>query len=862
MAAALAIATGPVLAEAAITLASAPPVVVKTEPVAGSIDVSSDLTEIRVTFSKAMQDGSWSWSTWGEENFPETTGGARYLADGRTCVLPVKLEPGRFYAIWLNSNNFRGFQDTGNRSAVPYLLTFVTAAGVAASAPAPNSPLTWLEEAGIDVNAVSFVEAPSIQAMIEEWEGDGRTRFRGVFISQLPADAAPLRQLQFVNSDHVNIERMVDAEGSRIPFNQVHRDRRYHYTAELPSPALPGSLFIYGNEGSMDSKVSRDASGVFTYRFTHTPGGSVPTRRVEVHRLPPGAELIERSSNTIRRERGGRIEVVLDEVIPVRGNSTVSYRYRLPEVGATGGQRPPEVSAAVSAAVDEAVAIISGCAEGDPRIEKALESLRPLDQAQVVSAIVPHLTAERDTLRRAAIYVLWKSDLSEIGPAVPPLLKLLGHEEDFTRGMASLALAERKVAESFASLTEMVQNDASAYARRCAAYALGRLGDRRAVPVLERALGDTDANVRANAQSALTMLNSHASNIAVEDLALRMLAAIRDKEDGVLKELAVDRVKGWRDGLPHFAFEIRERFQQMTGRPFTMRVEKSLVEGDLAAVKCLGPEELQGIYLVLFFVKSPDGWRNWSVRNSPPETPLSDHLRKMRPPASTDQAAAPPSENGEGEANNALTGSTPEASLPTPAGESSRLNPDQRLVLDWTERQFGSYFDAREFAGWTHEERQNLEIRCLDALKGAHTREYYQAINTLCSLRSPAALPALRELAFERRDKNNRDRWMAVRGLGQMEDRESIPELIHLVYHGNVNTRWWAQIALVELTGENFGADWEAWRKWWNDSGGQPPCSPGIVRWWEGQPDDESLSAWLAEADGKFLHSLGARTAM
>ena len=110
-----------------LSLQSAPPVVVKTVPVAGAADVSPALTEIKVTFSKPMEDGSWSWSTWGEENFPETTGEPRYLADGRTCVLPVKLKPGKFYATWLNSDKFHNFKDRTGRPAVPYLFSFETA---------------------------------------------------------------------------------------------------------------------------------------------------------------------------------------------------------------------------------------------------------------------------------------------------------------------------------------------------------------------------------------------------------------------------------------------------------------------------------------------------------------------------------------------------------------------------------------------------------------------------------------------------------------------------------------------------------------------------------------------------------------
>ena len=53
-------------------------------------------------------------------------GKPKYLADKRTCVLPVKLEPGKTYAIWVNSEKLGNFKDTDGRSAVPYLLVFKT----------------------------------------------------------------------------------------------------------------------------------------------------------------------------------------------------------------------------------------------------------------------------------------------------------------------------------------------------------------------------------------------------------------------------------------------------------------------------------------------------------------------------------------------------------------------------------------------------------------------------------------------------------------------------------------------------------------------------------------------------------------
>jgi RNA polymerase sigma factor (sigma-70 family) len=104
-----------------------PPVVVRTVPQAGATEVdAATTTEIRVTFSKDMADGSWSWSQISNDSFPQMTGKPHYEKDRRTCVLPVKLEPGKTYVIWLNPPKFQGFRDTDSRPAVFYPLVFET----------------------------------------------------------------------------------------------------------------------------------------------------------------------------------------------------------------------------------------------------------------------------------------------------------------------------------------------------------------------------------------------------------------------------------------------------------------------------------------------------------------------------------------------------------------------------------------------------------------------------------------------------------------------------------------------------------------------------------------------------------------
>jgi RNA polymerase sigma-70 factor (ECF subfamily) len=108
------------------TIESMPPVVVKTMPESGTKDVSPGTIEIKVTFSKPMADGSWSWSTAWEGSTPEVVGKPKYEADGKTCVLKVKLEPNKSYGYWLNSGNFHNFKDRERHAAVPYLLVFQT----------------------------------------------------------------------------------------------------------------------------------------------------------------------------------------------------------------------------------------------------------------------------------------------------------------------------------------------------------------------------------------------------------------------------------------------------------------------------------------------------------------------------------------------------------------------------------------------------------------------------------------------------------------------------------------------------------------------------------------------------------------
>jgi hypothetical protein len=102
------------------------PKVIATNPKNGAADVDSSLSKITVTFSKPMLDKSWSWTYENKDSYPQIAGQPSYTDNGTTCVLPVKLEPGKRYVIWINNAKFKNFKDKSGNAVEPYKLVFTT----------------------------------------------------------------------------------------------------------------------------------------------------------------------------------------------------------------------------------------------------------------------------------------------------------------------------------------------------------------------------------------------------------------------------------------------------------------------------------------------------------------------------------------------------------------------------------------------------------------------------------------------------------------------------------------------------------------------------------------------------------------
>ncbi|MDD5327626.1 MAG: M56 family metallopeptidase [Phycisphaerae bacterium] len=189
-----------------------------------------------------------------------------------------------------------------------------------------------------------------------------------------------------------------------------------------------------------------------------------------------------------------------------------------------------------------------------------------------------------------------------------------------------------------------------------------------------------------------------------------------------------------------------------------------------------------------------------------------------------------------------------------PSDSLENLNEEQKLYMEWTQERFGSDPDKSEYTKLSKSAKKELEEIWIEILKGPERREYYTAIDGLAAIKSKRAVEPLLKVAAERIDKDNRYRWQAVMALGIVGDDSVIPELIHLVYHYNQNTRFWAQISLVRLTGENFGVNWQKWADWWNSQKGKPMCSTEKVEWTSNA--DWADTKKQKEMDEKFIEQL------
>jgi len=105
-----------------------------------------------------------------------------------------------------------------------------------------------------------------------------------------------------------------------------------------------------------------------------------------------------------------------------------------------------------------------------------------------------------------------------------------------------------------------------------------------------------------------------------------LVTAMRAGDDAAMKANACDLIAGWRDALPVFAKELRGKLQELAGTTEPLeKIDTIFEDYDFRAVKTAMLEKA-GTCLILFFAKTPDGWRNWTLRNAPMDANLKDCL--------------------------------------------------------------------------------------------------------------------------------------------------------------------------------------------------------------------------------------------
>jgi len=113
------------------------PHIVSTVPAFGDCGVDPGLISIVIRFD---QDMSPAYSVLNSDNFPQVTGKPVW-DDKRTLSIPVKLFPGKLYALQLNSSKFRGFKNLEDVPLSPVDLLFQTKPASDDSIPASMAKL-------------------------------------------------------------------------------------------------------------------------------------------------------------------------------------------------------------------------------------------------------------------------------------------------------------------------------------------------------------------------------------------------------------------------------------------------------------------------------------------------------------------------------------------------------------------------------------------------------------------------------------------------------------------------------------------------------------------------------------------------
>jgi hypothetical protein len=184
---------------------------------------------------------------------------------------------------------------------------------------------------------LEVVATPYTQIALHELGVDGTERMRSITVEGIRGQAVVSRR--WMNSDFLHMDQFYDGQGRELRVNVTHdaRGHHYYYDATLVEPVEPGDVLVMDDRGKAEPfSVTQAAPGEFQYAFTHNPNSGVPTRRVDVFRLPEGAAVVTAPGLT-QREREGRIELARVATIAPGDSLTTRFRYKVDGVALPSG---------------------------------------------------------------------------------------------------------------------------------------------------------------------------------------------------------------------------------------------------------------------------------------------------------------------------------------------------------------------------------------------------------------------------------------------------------------------------------------------------------------------------------------------
>ncbi len=427
----------------------------------------------------------------------------------------------------------------------------------------------------------------------------------------------------------------------------------------------------------------------------------------------------------------------------------------------------------------------------------AAEALGKIKNPRATQVLMRALDDKTAFVRRKAAWALGEiKDPSSI----QSLIKTMRDEDVFIQGQSVEALSQKALIQIGTPSVEplIISMKKDHYrVRRGAAYALGKIGDRRAVGPLMEALKDADFEVRKNAAQSLGEIQDPVAVVplimALEESALFASAAeallqIRDpsaidplskllnSDDKFFRMTAVKGLGGIRDQraaeklIP--VLKDKDSLIRVIAQRSLVEIGTPSVEPLIVSLRDSSPETRNGA-----------AWALGVIKDLRAVEPLIISLRDSTPKVKKSASYA--------------------------LGRVKDPKAIEPLIGLWDDEDSTVRLVAAQVLA-------GMGPMAVDPLKNTlkNNKSYFRwrAASILGIIKDPEAVdPIIRLL----NDEVSEVRWTAIEALGEIKDQRPVKPLIDLLKDDDLGIRAIAAKSLVGITGENLGEDYKSWMKWW-----------------------------------------------